>query len=453
MLVFWLLLVMMSYMFFCHRYKKGYLYGFVLWYSILPESFGIRLSESVPIISVNRLLLIVLLFIYLQKNHGKLSTGIFRFWSVKAFFILGCLSVVINIIHGYSTINTLISFGIERFLVLIIVFNECKQDKNMAKDLVKYAVIGGFICALIGIIQFVTRINLADAIFQAYTAISLDIRFGFTRANSTIDNSITFGYFNVLMFILSVFLHREYNHLFYKISTVVFCIAVICSITRGAILLLLIFIILWFLYGAFIEKKWTRNKIIGGLASLVIVIGGVIYLYNTVEEFSRIVEATIRVFDSSFVTDQLNNNRATDSRLEQLSVVTWLRMNNRLLAGYGSKFLSDSLIAYNRNGKWWHIQTIDVGFAAMFAGGGLLLFTGYISMYYQIISSCLKGKKKKHKTNEYNSLIMTVMLFIIAANISSVFYALNICFVIYAMFFAILTYKNIPDTHGGGLHG
>lgn len=441
MLYVWILTIIISFMYITYKYDKGYLYAFCLWYSILPNNFGIQIISTLPLISVDRILIILVTLLYLYKNSGVIFIkGINKDKVFLGYFILITFALLGNIATGYSDINELLSFIIEHTFLIILLF--CMMDsKENAVNCFKFILVGGCFIAIIGIIQCISGYNIAKCLFNTKEYHELATRLGLTRASSTMAGAITFGYFNIFLIPLSLYFHKVTHEFKYILYTTLFMVAAICSLTRGAVWVLILLLAYVLGKKIFNTKKIMKKGIIQFVLVVFIIlfVSMIVVLYDItiIDKITSIFKMLINTFNTNFKDSELSNSRASASRLEQLSVFKWLVMKGRILFGYGANAIENGLISYFRGGSWKIATAMDTGYAGMLASGGILKLTGYSIMFIYFFLSFRK-EIKLNKNDELAQMLFLIIILLLVSNLTSLFYADNLCVIYYAMFYAFV---------------
>ena len=214
------------------RQKKWYLYLLFAFIGVLPEQFSFKLHESLPLLTVTRILIIIVVGFWM---YDKWKTKKFQIpVSLILYFAVNLIISLINLRYGSQEIKRIFLLIFERVL-LVIMIADMIHDKEEFNRCIDFAIMGCTALAVIGIIQttFDYDISTVLHLVKTPTSIQLAKRMGLIRAFGTY-NAISFGCYCAFMSLL--ILYRLYNtkSIWHHIAFSLTLAALICTFTRSA---------------------------------------------------------------------------------------------------------------------------------------------------------------------------------------------------------------------------
>ena len=173
------------------RQKKWYLYLLFAFIGVLPEQFSVRLHESIPLLSVSRILILILMGFWL---YDKWKTRKFHFpKSLILFFGVNLIISLVNLRYGTDDIKRIFLLIFERVL-LVIMLMDMIHDREEFHRCIDFAIMGCAALAVIGIVQTVFDYDLSSALHLTKTITSTQLaeRMHLVRAFGTY-NAISYG--------------------------------------------------------------------------------------------------------------------------------------------------------------------------------------------------------------------------------------------------------------------
>ena len=228
-------------------------------------------------------------------------------------------------------------------------------------------------------------------------------RLGFIRAEAGFGHPVYYGTYNVVMIPIIMYLIENTQNrktLKYILCLGLDILALIFSNSRGSILVFAVMLIYM------LSSKNTKS-LRKYFCFVIIAVIGIVFLFIVKPEmmnfFKNIYVSLINVFSSE--TTQLDNygrnSSGLKSRTMQLSEITWTLMHNPLM-GFGPAAHTRGLIKFiNGIGEWQVIETLDVGYIAIFCQFGIIGTIATIFLYKEICWIIFDKKyKKKEKVIE-----------------------------------------------------
>lgn len=425
MLIIWLVIFAMIFVYNYAKYKEeGILYCFITLYLFWPPAFGIK---GLPF---NRLLLILFLLFSLWRHQFKVRLSCCDKRLLKILVVI-LSSMLIVFVYTWVFESTefvdIINFVIDDILLVSVLISEINTMDKIDRCL--NAVVGSsilyFIC---GIIQAITSVNLCDSLFLTIKPIVLTKRFGLTRISVT-QSPITYGYYCVCFIVILMYLYNKTKKKIYKVLAYLGSMCVVLSISRGAILLLILYYLYYFLIN--IRKMVSQQKLQNIFIGLIIVLGGGMLfiianreLFNTIME---IISATLNVFNKGKTFTGLENNDAYSSRMTQIvSAIEWNKYNNKSLFGFGMNAYKNDLIKWKwtYNNTWVDSVTNDTGYGDILVYGGFIYLISYIGLFILYTLKAIKSLVRNDYFVKQVIIIWIAMFWI--CNIQSIFFDYNL---------------------------
>ena len=366
---------------------------FFLLYLILPEYFALEISESFPLLTASRLLIIVA-FLFVITRYGR------NFQIVKlpvAFKIYFIALIFVNVIHlsdAFSdSLKELFSLIFEQLLLVYILFN-LLNTKDRIFLAVKWMVYASAIITLFGAIEAFTGVNVFFYLTTTQREMlqSEYVRLGFQRAAGPFGHSVYFGTYCVLMLPFSLFLSRQTKKFRFTLIAILNVVGVFLSMARGAIVVMVaLLIILLLKHGIRLTKRGFKIVTV-----VCIVLAFSLLIITPVRELLvELINSTMESIFSEGATNQDfgNNTAGLASRLGQFSGFLWTIQQNCFLFGFGSNCHVRGLVRYYSGTRWNTIRSFDVGYVAQFMQYGIIGFIGYLSLFIYLIKSSGRGSK------------------------------------------------------------
>ncbi len=263
----------------------------------LLSSFSILDVPSLPLIDVDRILIIILTlgfiieYITFRKNLYPKNNPTSK---VFFYFILLLLIVVINSSIGIGvSLGFLINLCFENILIVFLLWYYIEEEKHFI-SLLRIIIFVSIIVNIYGLYNFISNSNPYINIFSQSTDRSLisvydnvPLRFGFNRAQSTFNHPMVYGAYNVFIFVISFTLNFQ-KTIKYKLIMPAMALSLIgIFITNSRSPVIFLFISLSYF---FISSKIVRKKIYKLLPIIFIVIS---ILFLTVPFVNDLIDAIL----------------------------------------------------------------------------------------------------------------------------------------------------------------
>lgn len=415
--------------------RNWYLFLFFIFYPILPDTFAIELSNKLPLVTGSRILLLLLLIIWIfQKSlHWKLKIPILLLF----YFITNLIISIVNLQNGVEEINRIFRLTIENFLLVIIIKDliKTKSDFFLCIDCLIYS---GVCLSVIGILQTTINIDISTIfnLIPARISGSISNRMNMIRAFGTF-NAITFGCFCTMLILIILYQYERTNKAKYILGSVIILVALLCSMTRSAIMVLCATLLIMLLIR---NIRFLNNYLKYIPLLLLFFLGTLLLKPSLVNNFIEILKACLNVLGANFHLSEgfgANANDASYSRNVQWTALYYMAKEGNLLFGYGyNAFIKGKLFYYFRQfSSWTKATALDVGFVSIAVESGLIGLFLNLLLWLGIYISSLK--RSKHTTTyNFDSLSTYIFFMYILLNISSSFINDKLIWIFIGLFYA-----------------
>ena len=373
---------------------------FFIFYIILPSYFAMEISSSFPLMTGSRIILLLLIIFYIVKNKGVIKLKIFENKiigrNIKIYFLLLIIANLYYISTLTDSVKEIFSILLEEICVLWIITQiiDSKEKLIQALDII---VTTSAIVALISIIG----VFVGNNFFYSLNTVNREMlmanysRLGMLRAEAGFGHAVYYGAYNVMMIpIIMYLIENKGKSLKYTICLILCVVALVLANSRGSLLVFGVMII-------YMLIKKRANKLKKYLPFLTLGAMGILMIFiirpDTIELVGNIWTSITNVFSSDAVEieEYGTNTNGVDSRIMQLSQLTWTSKNN-FFFGLGASAQNRDAVKYlNTSGEWVTINTFDVGYIAIFCQYGFIGSIAYFVLYITILM-IIFSKKYKH---------------------------------------------------------
>ena len=414
---------------------------FFIFYIVLPSYFAVEISSSLPLMTASRIILLMVIIIYIIKNNGVIKFKIFEDKrigrNVKIYFILLIIANLYYITTLSDSLKEIFSIFLEEICVIWIITQMVDSKEKLIQAL-------DIIVTTAAVVAFISIIGvfMGNNFFYSLNTVNREMlmanysRLGMLRAEAGFGHAVYYGAYNVMMIpIIMYLIENKGKSLKYTICLILCIVALILANSRGSMIVFGIMLIYMLL-------KKNINKLGKYLPFIGLGVMGVLVLFlikpDTIELIGNIWTSITNVFSSDTVEieEYGTNANGLDSRMMQLSQLTWTAKNN-FFFGLGASAQNRDAVKYlNASGDWVTINTFDVGYIAIFCQYGFIGSIAYLVLYVTILIVVFKRKFK-------NDEVMKMFRFIFVAYLLCLISITGVRSVFWVMFGLMIAYINI----------
>lgn len=464
------------------RQKKWYLYLLFAFIAVLPEQFSVRLHESIPLLTVSRILILITIGFWLYDKWKTRKLQLPK--SLILFFAISLIVSLVNLRYGTQEIKRIFLLIFERVL-LVIVMIDMIHDREEFHRCIDFTIMGCTALAVIGIVQTVFNYDISSVLHltKTFTSIQLAKRMGLVRAFGTY-NAISYGCYCAFMALLILYRLYKTKSIWHNTAFALNFIALICTFTRSAWLCLAGIAVLVFLMQPvkMIKDLWPSLVLIVvlclGLGMIQPKFGSALIetaksSWNTViqalpDEWFGIIDPapadptattpTATGPDSTTPTDPetpsqkpqrptfelsedfgANANNPTYSRTAQWTAIEYMTQEGELLFGYGYNALPRGKIHFFFDiwaAEWQPTGFLDVGFVALLTETGLIGTLAYLSLLaYIFMYAFIKKQSLKKQTLDFFWVVVFMIPLYLLLNYLASFPHAQIVWIFIGLFF------------------
>lgn len=381
---------------------EQFTYIFYFFYLMLPEYFAVEISSALPLLTVGRMCILILLIAHIVVHKGKI-VFVKLPKLVKCFF---AIMIAVNMVHiidvPADSVKALFSIVFEQVTLLILIVYSLNTEEKVQNAL-KYMVWGSAVLGVLGIVEVVTGTN----VFYALNTVNRKMlqasyeRLGMLRAEGSFGHPVYYGVYSVSMVAFSLFLYESSRKKSYLFIALLNVLGVILSSSRGQILTLAIL----FLYMYINKNKEVRKKYFLVLLGLIPVFLVILFFVPALGDgILSIIKSTLNAVGFNFEVSNFGDNvDGLYSRLSQLSGITWAFKQGAWLFGFGANTQVNGLVRYLTQWGWSVRKTFDIGYVGIFMQYGLIGSIGYICLYGYMFSISKHLRNRFDNKNIFNA--------------------------------------------------
>ena len=417
------------------KYDKWYVYLLFAFYTILPDTFAIEISSSLPLLTGKRILVIIVCVIWLYNLKYRNKTHI-----PKELLIYTVVAVGISIFNlrmGFGELNNIFIILFEQFLLVMSIKSILSEEEEVYRCM-GFLVCGSAVLAIMSILQTVLKIDLttAFAISEDRIVESITDRMNTVRAFG-ISNAIRNGCYCAFMCIITMFMYEKKKQFRYIIFLVLNAVALMCTMTRSAILTLGITLALMVIVR---NRNFIRVYIRYILMAVLLIAIAFVVKPSIFDGVIEVIKSILNVLGFNFELSSefgFNADNAGYSRMVQWTAVYYMIREGYAVCGYGyNSFIRGRLhYHFKQFGTWTKAFALDTGFVGVAVDGGLLGLLNNVMLWVGIVLYSFKNKAKDNEFDIYRlTIYITIMYFIV--NMASAFYNVEIQWLYLALFFS-----------------
>ncbi|MGU8607404.1 hypothetical protein ACV3RW_10520 [Clostridium perfringens] len=401
-------------------YFKNLLYIYIFLLPLLPVTFALNISDSIPLISFSRILLFLLIVYEFIKQKLSLkvvlnSSGVYI---LIFYFIPILISNLINL-NKYSLMG-IVNILIEQILFYIILRNNL--DLKKIDIIMKIIIFTAFILATLGIVEAITKFNVFSFLDLAkrenLRSSGEFIRMGSIRIETSFGHSLGFGLylvmFSPIIFFYSVNLKKCNLKYIGYITSVLMIINICLTMSRSTLLILIVQFGVYFLLVKGLKKVFLVYLLILGISAF-IVIANIPNIENigVVQTTKNSIYSTLDVVFGTDLAKNFSDNDNTDPYIYRnyLIYYTFNQDFKQLMEGHGIGFLRIQPLYFNipKLNPYEPIRTVTIDnyYILSVLQSGLISGIGIILLFIIYLKRSYRIFKTK---NQYSYLALGIFL-------------------------------------------
>ena len=417
---------------------------FLALYTILPTYFALELSESIPLISASRILIVLLgIMVILRRRHDVFDLRHFHIRNLKLLLcedklvrwgLMGYFAIllVINTIFAFRTsegIKQLFTLIAEEYaivwLMVMVLDSRQKVEKALSVTVLASGAVG--ILAIFSVLTRQNPFHLLDTVSR-YMLKATYYRMGLLRATAGFGHPVYYGAYCAVMTPLSMYFiehaQTKRSRFLYKSCMVINMICVLLSNSRGSILALLCTAGIMFLVALFTGK--LKEFLVRYLPLLIIAVALLLVIALLAMFVIPGVSSSLKTFfdnlfsnplgshgtvDPSASTEPIESTEPTEpiqlpleygenpnglrSRLIQLTAIPYTLSHSPFL-GLGPNAFALGLVGYTyKEGQLSFFKTVDMNLVAIIGQYGLVGLVGFLAQFSTLGITMLRRKYRK----------------------------------------------------------
>ncbi len=428
------------------KYNKWYLYILFGFYSILPDTFAIELSASLPLITGSRILVLIICCIWVYNLKFRKREGIPK--EILVYVLVEVCISIINLRQGFGEVNNIFITVVQQFMLVMAVKATVEEEEEVY-NCIDFLIYGSVALGIISILQTVLKFDVTTVlnITQERVVENITDRMNRVRAFG-VTNAISNGCYCAFMCLITMFMYEHRRRFRYIIFLVVNAVALLCTMTRSALLAFGITVVVM----ALVRNRYfirTYAKYI--VLALVGIIGIFILKPSIFDSVIEVFKSILNVLGFDFeLSDDfgLNADNASNSRLMQWSAIYYMAKEGLLLFGYGyNAFLRGRLYYYFIQFEAWvKAPAVDTGFVAIATQGGVISLFNNLLLWTGIVVSSIRNRDRRHKAFDIYKLTIYIAFMYIIINVASAFANTELIWLYLAIFFSYRKLK-YEDKH------
>ncbi len=366
--------------------KKLLLYYFVFLYPILPEYLAANITASMPLFTVSRMLLIVLVLSLMTNRWVRLRINISKTFTCAFVLYLLCygISTYANI-GDADTIKAFIGIVLEN-VILTIVFLSIVDNREKLLGCLYAILLGSGVVFVLGISEPITKLNIASEFLDIGARDTILIntyeRYNTVRAVFSFGHAIALGVYCTAVLPIVMWFYSVEKKMKYAI---LFCAGALCllmTMSRGVLAAFaLVMIISLIIYDE--RERSVYIKIFS-----VIIISSFFMILFVPDLFSvakNTILGTFNAFGTKFAVDSTGGNEdALLSRFSQFTMIPQV-LKGRLFFGGGQGYIHKNPVLVYLQDRAFTAKSIDIEYLSMLIDYGVVGLVGGIGLYFSTL--------------------------------------------------------------------
>lgn len=420
--------------FWAFQHKKWYLYLTFALYGILPDACAFEISTSLPLITVSRILIVILMIAVLSKKGRGISLSLPK--TIVVYIISNIIISCVNLSYGIKEVNWIFILIFEQFLLVVLVYNLIDTGAEFYKCL-DFMIAGCIVLAVIGVLQSIFDYDVATVLnwVTPRGVVKIENRMGMTRAYATF-NALSYGCYCSFMSLLIWHRYEISKKHIYIVAFLINFLALLFTMSRSSLLSFGIIISVLILHK---KKKFVMPF----FRYIPLCLIGIIFILLIYPSILHALSETIKsIFNTLGLNFELSSEFGSNafngsySRMRQWSVIIPMLMEGAFLFGYGYNGFENGLAHYyNFKLNQWHVaKELDVGFVAFLISSGLIGLISYIWLLIYIFITALK-KERNHKSKSFYNITLYVIPMLFFLEFTSSFSVRHLEWLYFSLFF------------------
>lgn len=381
------------------------IFWFAALYLIIPEYFAINISSGIPMLSLSRWILILLILGLARKSKIKLvSTELKKIGISRTVLIYFIAKIVIDssfVFESTMALKYLFITILQEYFVLLVMVNYITDEPTWDK-FTSIIVKSSFFVFVLGIQEAFTKINVAywlKTVDREVLAAAYE-RIGVTRSEFSFGHPIYFATYCGMLLPFIWYQYKKTGKKFYMLNMLLGIVAILTSVSRGILLALVMLAICIFIIESPKEKMKTIFITILAIPPVAILFG--VFSNNKfIQTISNSFKSLLNEFGFQYVVGDVYSN-AIGGRFEQISGIEYIIQNKRFFRGFGPDAIKNGLVLYkSMSNHWYTNNSIDVGYVQIFAEKGIIGLVAYLQLYITVGIRSFKEKNRYYFSKCY----------------------------------------------------
>ena len=403
---------------------------FFFLYLILPNYFALELSQTLPLLTASRLILVICYMVIISQNHGKIKIRGLDL-NIRMYYVL---FILVNCIHLYDTgtsaLNRLIVILVEQCAVFVLINNLVDTEKKLKKA-IELLMDASSVTALISIVGFLFDTNffyllktVSREMTQAGTT-DIGYRNGLLRIEASFGHPVYYAmYCSMMIFVALQMLNCKGNKKRATVCLIMNASALLLTNSRGSILAVAITLLITFFANDWSERK-KYLKLIGASAAVLVVL---FLLSGNIRKYVIGIIQSLYIYfgmakdvSSNYQFTYGANMSFTNDRLMQFSGIIWALKKSPLI-GFGYNAHIRGLIKYFYNGFWYPANSFDVGYVEIVCCYGIIGVLSFLFLWKDILVRIRQTPKNEYSIMFRNIFIVYFLCMLSVVNIDKIFW-------------------------------
>ena len=392
--------------------NKNAFYISMFLYLLVPDYCAMSLGDSLPTLTLSRMILVVVTIFTIIREKGKIKFKILNKSGIKLYLALLFFvetALVVSHFNISAQIKDYLGFILENILFLIVFINNIDEEEKLEKMLKYFVVLTGVV-SVFSIIEPFTGVNFARFLNTGANTEIIDSsyeRLNVIRATFSLGHPICLAVFlSALVPIIIYFINLNRDNKLYKIVLLLDILATILTVSRGPIMIM--FVVLFYMFIKMKNKE--KNKYIMFIFIAIILLLVAILVSSQIRDLvgNLLISITNELGITDVDVQNLGNKNGTESRLVQWTAVPFVLKKNAIFGGGADYIHREKAYFTFDGGKLWYLSSVDCEYLSIVLNKGLLGIFGWLIFYYGVIknNSKIKLNDERLKYLKYSYIVM-----------------------------------------------